>query len=451
MTYDYVKMAAAAKKAADALKAKSVIASIKTSRYQKQIKAVEVSYAGSIENLLEDKGFNGTVSDLSFTEEKNISGKYKAKLYTIKSAGNSLTKNESFFIVNTYTEKGSIKTKDLAPDKLGLTVYTTIKDFDKAVVSGIENLKIDESIKEILYGLHYDMTKFNSNSDTVFFSPETKKLMALVKSQDKQAIGKDFGEILSLRWYITQDFAKPLKSFGFSTVSNEALVDFYVVHGKIRSNISAKFEAGAAPSIKSIMKDVDKIYDNPKAAEKKAINVLKALASEDNNTSTKILQAYEALKLPALTELKRILLGKENITLVDISNYIQSISNLGSKPNTRIKIFKEVFNPLYEVIGKTASPDSLETVFANKTYRKYYSLIMSPMGYALVSYMNSTPIFQDVLNNLSRNMTTEQVYLNFTTNGMKFEKKLFSEAEFKFAYGANAKDSDNTGIKFSMK
>ena len=178
MTYDYVKMAAAAKKAADALKAKSVIASIKTSRYQKQIKAVEVSYAGSIENLLEDKGFNGTVSDLSFTEEKNISGKYKAKLYTIKSAGNSLTKNESFFIVNTYTEKGSIKTKDLAPDKLGLTVYTTIKDFDKAVVSGIENLKIDESIKEILYGLHYDMTKFNSNSDTVFFSPETKKLIA---------------------------------------------------------------------------------------------------------------------------------------------------------------------------------------------------------------------------------------------------------------------------------
>lgn len=450
MAYDYIKMAASAKKAADALKANKVIASIKTSRYQKQIKAVEVSYAGAIEDLLENKGFNGVISDLSSTEEKNISGKYKAKLFTIKNAGNSLTKNESFFIVNTFTEKGSIKTKDLAPDKLGLTVYTTVKDFDKAIVSGIENSKIDESIKEVLYNLHTDMIKFNSNSDTVFFSFETKKLMALVKSQDKQAIGKDFGEVLSLRWYVTQDFAKPLKSFGFSTVSNEALVDFYVVHGKIRSNISAKFEAGAAPSIKSIMKDVDKIYDNPKASEKKAINVLKALASEDNNTSTKILQAYEALGLPALGELKRIL-NKTKITLTDISDHIQSIADLSSKTSVRIKLYKEIYNPLYEILNKTASDDSLDTVFGNKTYRKYYSLVLSPMGYALVSYMNNTPVFQEVLNNLSRNMTTEQVYLNFTTNGMKFEKKLFSQAEFKFAYGANAKDSDNTGIKFSMK
>ena len=76
---------------------------------------------------------------------------------------------------------------------------------------------------------------------------------------------------------------------------------------------------------------------------------------------------------------------------------------------------------------------------------------MSPMGYALVDYMNKTPIYQDILNNISRSMKTEQVYLDFTSSGMVFKKKLFSKAEFKFAYGANAKDSDNTGIKFSMK
>lgn len=451
MTYDYKKLADSAKKAADAFKSKKVIASIKVSRYQKQIKAVEVSYPGSLEKLLEDKGFKGKLTNLTVTEEKNISGKYKAKLFTVTLPGNSLTKNESFFIVNTFTEKGSIKTKDLAPDKLGLTVYTTIKNFDNAIVKGIENLKIGEDIKTVLYSLHYDIQKFKSGkSDTVPFSNETKQLMAIVKSQDKQAIGKDFGEILSLRWYITQDFAKPVEKFGFSSVSNEALVDFYVIHGGVKSNISAKFEAGAAPSINSIMKNVDEVYKNPKADEKKAIDVLKALASNNGNTSTKILEAYEALNLPALVQLKNII-HKKKLSLDDISAYIQSISTLGSKPSSRIKIFKEVFKPLYEELGKTASEDSLNTVFANSTYRKYYSLVISPMGYALVSYMNETPIFQKVLNNLSRSMKTEQVYLNFTSSAMKFEKKLFSEAEFKFAYGANAKDSDNTGIKFSMK
>jgi hypothetical protein len=73
------------------------------------------------------------------------------------------------------------------------------------------------------------------------------------------------------------------------------------------------------------------------------------------------------------------------------------------------------------------------------------------MGYALVDYMNKNKIYQDILNNISREMKTEQVYLNFVGDKMVFHKKLFSNAEFKFAYGANAKDSDNTGIKFSMK
>ena len=100
MTYDYKKLADSAKKAADAFKSKKVIASIKVSRYQKQIKSVEVSYPGSLEKLLEDKGFKGKLTNLTVTEEKNISGKYKAKLFTVTLPGNSLTKNESFFIVN---------------------------------------------------------------------------------------------------------------------------------------------------------------------------------------------------------------------------------------------------------------------------------------------------------------------------------------------------------------
>ena len=72
------------------------------------------------------------------------------------------------------------------------------------------------------------------------------------------------------------------------------------------------------------------------------------------------------------------------------------------------------------------------------------------MGYALVDYMNKQQVYQDILNKISQQMKTEQVYLDFIGENMRFTKKLFSKASFKFAYGANAKDSDNTGIKFSM-
>jgi hypothetical protein len=452
MSYNYNQLTVSAKKAVSLIISSGVPASIKTSRYQTQIKAVEVSYKGNLGDLLEASGLIGTLTDLSSIEEKNISGKYKAKLFTTAKAAKAFSKEESFFIVNTFTEKGSLKTKDLAPDKLGLTAYTDIRSFDKAISSGIEYLAVDEAIKFVLGSLHYDIRQFKSNnSDVVPFSKETKELMSVTKPQDRQAIGKDFGEILSLRWYITQKFAQPVTKFGFSAVSNEALVDFYVVHGKITSNVSAKFEAGAAPSIGSIVKNIDKVYKSPTSEEKKAIDVLKALASEKDNTSTKILNAYKTLKLPALAKLNTIL-KKNSVELKDINEHIQSIAKSGSKAANRIKLFKIKFDSVYTLLNKTASEDSLNTVFYNETYPKpYYSLLLSPMGYALVDYMNKTPIYQDILNNISRSMKTEQVYLNFTSSGMKFEKKLFSKAEFKFAYGANAKDANNTGIKFSMK
>ena len=50
--YDYQKMADTAKKISDHLKKKGITSSIKTSRYQTQIKALEVAYPDSLEKLL---------------------------------------------------------------------------------------------------------------------------------------------------------------------------------------------------------------------------------------------------------------------------------------------------------------------------------------------------------------------------------------------------------------
>ena len=151
--YDYQKMADTAKKISDHLKKKGITSSIKTSRYQTQIKALEVAYPDSLEKLLKVAGIIATIGDLTNTEEKAISGKYKAKLIKITTASGGAVKGETFFLVNTYTEKGTLKTKDLAPDKLGLTTasgYSSLASFDKAVYDGIEKLKVSSEIKTAL-------------------------------------------------------------------------------------------------------------------------------------------------------------------------------------------------------------------------------------------------------------------------------------------------------------
>ena len=256
-----------------------------------------------------------------------------------------------------------------------------------------------------------------------------------------------------MRWYVTQRFAKNWEECYFSKRSNEALVDFVVTKrvGQkiIPSNISAKFEAGAAPSISAIVGNIDKIYKVPTLEERKAITVLKLLDSRESKTSTKILNAIKAVELPAYYELKNII-KKPNFSVDDISLSIQSIVNKYKDPKDRINEFNRLYKDFYTVLGKYPSPDSLSVVFNAASYKKYYSLVIAPSGYALVDYMNKQRIYQDILNNISQSLNTEQVYLNFAGNNLVFKKKLFSQASFKFAYGANAKDSDNTGIKFSM-
>ena len=454
---DYAKLTTTAKKIDVYLKGKQIKSSIKKSRYQTQINAVEVAYPGSIEALLKEAKISGTISDLTPTEEKSISGKYKAKLITIKAAVASCSAKEQFLIVNTFTEKGSLKTKDLAPDKLLLTdkKFKTLAEFDKAVYAGIKAVKVPNDVKDCISTLYETIAANKTHRDNIPLSTAAKKPFKAVKPQDKQAIGKDFGEVLSLRWYLTQNFAKGWSECYYSLESNAALVD-YVIKIKIGNKIipvdvSAKFEAGAAPSIGAIVDNIKTVYKNPNAEEKKAIGVLQALASDSGNTSTKILAAYKTLNLPAYTKLKKVVGAKGDFTIDDISKKIQKVADASKSADNRMKMFNTEFKEIYDTLGKNASDDSLKVVFSTPTYKKYYSLVLAPMGYALVDYMNKQPIYQEILNNISREMKTEQVYLTFPGESMGFEKKLFSNATFKFAYGANAKDSDNTGIKFSMK
>ncbi len=462
MSYNFEAMSLSARKLTSLLVEKGVAAEIKTSRYQKQIKAVEVASSISIDELLPSLSIDGILEDLTPIEEKAISGRYKAKLFKLSRSIGALNRGESVFILNTFTEKGVLKTKDLAPEKFNVVgiEYKTLESFDKAVNEGILALRVPSEIKAVLKELYHNVSSNKLERDTIPLNETTKKAFSIVKPQDRQAIGKDFGEILSLRWYITQSFGKNFTSFSFPSISSQALIDFTITFADagqiIHTGVSAKFEAGAAPSITSIADNINKVYKRPNPEEKKACDVLKALAGltgERETTSNKILAAFKTLDLPAYKTLAKVIGVKDakRMTLKDIQDFIQAIANSSKTSKGRIDSFNEKFKDFYRDLGTNVKSDSLGVVFSGTNFPKYFSLVMSPMGYALVDYMNEQPIYQEVLNNISREMTTEQVYLNFTTTAIVFKKKLFSNAEFKFSYGANAKNSDNTGIKFSMK
>ena len=234
MAYNYQSMANIARKVTTYLVSKGKNAKIKTSRYNSTIKVVEIDdIVIDIKSFLVSLSFSGTVTDLLPADERAISGTYKAKLVTIDkpvpSAG--LIIGDQFFILNVHTEQGSVKAKALTPTALGLDrkEYTSLDTFDKAVFEGISKLKIPSDVQMAITGLYNDVRMVSNEASSVAQSTSTRSILSNIKSQDKQAIGKDFGEILSLRWYLTQPYSTHWTRFGFVSGSNAALVDYYVV------------------------------------------------------------------------------------------------------------------------------------------------------------------------------------------------------------------------------
>ena len=221
---------------------------------------------------------------------------------------------------------------------------------------------------------------------------------------------------------------------------------------EIKVEISAKFEEGGAPSIKTIVKEIDNVYKTPSPEEKRVIDILKILGTQvsGETTSDKILKIAMRLEFEGYNYLKKVI-GKPVINVKDIDNFVRNIAKTYDTAPVRIKEFRKIFDPYFKILTKGVKDESLGVIFTTDSFPKYSSSVIAPLGYWLIGYMNSLPSFIQVLNNVSRSLKTEQIYLNITPSSLVFNKKIFEQAEFKFEYGGNAKNADNTGIKFSIK
>ena len=136
-------------------------------------------------------------------------------------------------------------------------------------------------------------------------------------------------------------------------------------------------------------------------------------------------------------ELQKIL-GKTVFSLSDIQANIKKIAESTKSKDERISKFVNAYMPFYNALGKgqlkQREYESLSTVFSSASYDKYFSLCLSAMGYYLVSFMNSNPVFQEILNEASRTLDVEQVYIYFSSSSLDVKKKLFSNSKYKFRH-----------------
>ena len=222
---------------------------------------------------------------------------------------------------------------------------------------------------------------------------------------------------------------------------------------EIKIEISAKFEKGGAPSIKAIIPDIDKVYKSPTEEEKRDIDILKILGTsgvKGESISFRLLKVAKILNIDGYQFIKNVT-KKTDPSLNDIHVLVNKIAIGYETTELRIKAFREIFKPYYTMLKNEVEDTSLRAVFASKYYPNSYSPVIKPLGTWIANYMNTNNNFQIILNNVSRSLETEQIYLNFKSTGMTFEKKLFKEATFKFEYGGLGKNSNNGGIKFSMR
>lgn len=294
--------------------------------------------------------------------------------------------------------------KELTPSKLGLAgkkyKRPELLSATKKAISGK-----DKIIKEIMNDLLDAVfeIKGRSKSFNVTISNFNKMIQGIANS-DEANIMKDFGEIVS-----ALAIADDNDTIFFPDASNQPLVDFIIAmssgkNGKeIEESYSAKFNAGAKPSVTGIMSQ---------------INTNKTILKDEKGEKA----LYEVLKIIAN------------------NNYIKGIHELSS----HLKV-DDIAKNIKDTDGKKKGWNK------NKVADEYSKYI------ACRDYLNKEKVlngqtYADVLSELVNTISNiNQAYLLYKSGDtVSFEVKNFKNEKFVFAFSNSSKKLQNK-MAFQMK
>ena len=389
---------------------------------------------------------NYAMADVKKGTKDSASGTYPTIKVTVTKPTQNFKKGDFVLIVNqTGQENKTVTFKALTPVKLGIA--GDYKDLNSLVQATTRAVQKDKNLGKILTGLVTDtakntpssksgLSKLRSGKTNVPLSKQTTQALGGISKEDKNTIGKDFGEVLGGIFLGKMVGIK--KSLNFPK-GNEPLVDFYIDGYKI----SSKYEKGATASLTDLLKAIkpDQIKgDKDQYSLYKAL--LPMLSETSPNAFLKVASAFPK-DMPAITTLASIIgTDPKNLTAQNINDYLKKLfaktnANTPAKKDAAfMKKFARLFVEMKRNPGKAGKVD-WDTMKKKTGDNGYYGAITSPLSYYVADQMNTKPKFVQALKEIISKTGVKQMYLTFDLKGdgsMGFDIRSFNDpnASFKF-------------------
>ncbi len=328
-------------------------------------------------------------------------------LKTTKELDNIEAGTELFWVNNAVSnsQTGStiFATKDLSPLKLNLTDENyNIEDLIKKTTTELQNNHSSCTSEQLISLLHSSKIKKN----TIILD---KKLD--FSRNDLVVISKDFGEILSAIWLMS--------NFNFSQIffpknSNEKLVDFYAKKVNINYPISVKSGNGSKVYLKNI---IDAINKRKKIASKNfnnesSMKVIKIV--EENTMKSQMIMLHQYLNTQMIKDLSNIMKTNiENITEDSVKKWVEAKS---------IEELKNILKDWWEKYSKLRKFDIDDKE----------RLVIAALGEKIKFILNEDENLKKSLNNLAKKVSILQINIDVKTDRIVFKKRFFKDSKFKF-------------------
>ena len=418
-------------------------------------------------------GING-LNEYFVKNSTLINENYSKNIVFIDSKNNEWKLNE-FLTTNVTTIDRTLNNKDFTPQQLGLTYssYKSISKFDSDVHHALSISK--RPIEAVtfcknLYNLVATTRNTNKTIKTRYMKfkidkveliiPYSKQIIELKNSlyqKDINIIGKNFGEVLAMRWCLSRKKYYNYVGFNFPVAANEPLVDAYIFtkntnERSVKNKLSVKYKTGAAASIASLSPNINESdFDNQPHLKVKAI-ILKNFDSdkykskESGTSSDKFLKTYYLLNSN-----NKIIDNKKFSSTKELNEFIENLLKTEKTDKHKINKFNKTFNNFFKFINHYPSDNSIKSILLRQhNSSQYFNLICGPLANYLVDILNNDNDFTHILNFYGKKNQIDQIYVNFDSNSISFKSKEFADNEFKFSYNGSAISANRSNIKFEM-
>jgi hypothetical protein len=387
----------------------------------------------TLSNILNILGLDYKITVIDANDFKNGAKSGTYKTYKIDSG------DQIVYIVNQQRENSTIVSKSLSPTNLGV-IGKTFSSTESLIKTVNSNLTTN---KDLLSSLMNDVAN-NTKKESLDKLQDFKEDIALssttidaakdLSPADINTIGKDFGEILGSIFLL-----KKVKSPSLEFPSgNNPLIDFIINDYKV----SSKYKSGAAATLTDITNGIDK-KTLKKQNQKNLYTVLDIIVNK--NVSSGYLEVAKYFNLPGIQELARIMkMPVENVTTASINDYVRADKEKALK----------ALNPFYKTINR--GPKNGEVNWDKLSDKKLYGIVIGPLSYYVVDYLNSNKEYKDALTELLSKIEVKQLYLNIQLGKQKldFNLKSFSDPNAQFTFESpnqSIYNPDNGRLGFKMK